>query len=196
MVDTLTAVVAAILVTAVLVATHLTRGIGWSAREDLADGILEHRASTLAETDYPEPMSRAPGAGGPAAVGAGAGGAEGELEEAEAEADEADEGPWSVADDEAEVFEIEYTKEGKTLEVPENQTLLEAGEAEGWDLPYACREGQCLSCGGHVVDGPSTDFVVHDNQQMLEAPELEDGYVLTCCAYPQADFSLETGETP
>ncbi|MFP4590827.1 MAG: 2Fe-2S iron-sulfur cluster-binding protein [Halobacteriales archaeon] len=196
MVETLTAVVAAILVSAVLVAVHLTRGVGWRAREDLSDAILDHRASTLAETDYPEPMSRAPGAGGPAAVGAPAEGAEGELEEGEAETTAADEGPWSVADDEAEVFEIEYTKEGQTLEVPENQTLLEAGEEEGWDLPFACREGQCLSCGGHIVDGPADDFVVHHNQQMLESPELEDGYVLTCCAYPQGDFSLETGETP
>lgn len=195
MVATLTAIVGAIVVTAVLVAAHLSPGVAWRAREDLADDILEHRASTFVEPDYPTPMSRAPGAGGPTAAGVPAGESEGEL--AEGATDEAaEEGPWTVADDDAEVYEIEYAKEGETIAVPENQTLLEAGEEQGWDLPYACREGQCLSCGGHVVNGPAADFVTHNNQQMLEAPELDDGYVLTCCAYPQGEFTLETGETP
>jgi ferredoxin len=31
---------------------------------------------------------------------------------------------------------------------------------------------------------------------MLDDPELEDGYVLTCVAYPRDDFTLETSETP
>ncbi|MFW6153311.1 MAG: 2Fe-2S iron-sulfur cluster-binding protein, partial [Halobacteriota archaeon] len=145
--------------------------------------------------DYPEPMSRAIGGGGAGAVAVGAGEAEGELEAGEA-AEAVEEGPWTVPDDEADTFEIEYAKEGQTVTVPENQTLLEAGEEQGWDLPFACREGQCLSCGGHIADGPAEEFVVHNNQQMLENPELEDGYVLTCVAYPKADFSLETGETP
>lgn len=194
MVGTLTAVVAATVATAAIVAVHLSPGLGWEAREDIADALMEHRASTFVEADYPTPMSRAPGAGGPTPAGVADEGAEGQLAEGEAVAEE--EGPWSVPDEEAAVYEIEYVKEGETVEVPENQTLLEAGEEQGWDLPYACREGQCLSCGGHVADGPAADFVEHHNQQMLEAPELEEGYVLTCCAYPQRDFSLETGETP
>lgn len=194
MVSTVEAIGLAIILSIILVFFHEVRGVGWSTREDISEAILEHRTSTLAEVEYPEPMSRAIGGGGGAGVAVPAGEAEGELETGEGELVE--EGPWSKSDDEADVFEIEYVKEGKTIEVRENQTLLEAGEEEGWDLPFACREGQCLSCGGHVVDGPSEDFVVHNNQQMLEEPELGDGYTLTCVAYPKADLSLETGETP
>ncbi len=191
MVGTLEAIAIAVVVAAVPVFFHFMRGTGWRPSEDISDAILEHRASTLAETDFPEPMSRAPGIGG-GAIAAGGESAEGELEDAGAE----ESGPWTKSDDEAEIFEVEYVKEGTTVEVRENQTILEAGEEQGWELPYACREGQCLSCGGHVVDGPSEDFVIHNNQQMLESPELEKGYTLTCVAYPKADFSIETGETP
>ncbi|MFW6318491.1 MAG: 2Fe-2S iron-sulfur cluster-binding protein, partial [Halorubrum sp.] len=55
---------------------------------------------------------------------------------------------------------------------------------------------QCVSCAGRITDGPSEDFVEHDNQQMLEEAEIDDGYTLTCVAYPRASFSIETGEAP
>ncbi len=193
MVATATAVAAALGLTAVIVVFHFLPGIQWKPRDDLTDAIMAHRRETLAEPDYPEPMSRAVGAGGGAVTIEG-----GDADSAAPDQEAADEtpSPGDIPDEEAERFEVEYIKEGEVVEVPENQTLLEAGEDQGWDLPYACREGQCLSCGGHVQDGAAEDFVVHDNQQMLESPELEDGYVLTCCAYPTADLSLETGETP
>jgi 2Fe-2S type ferredoxin len=179
----------------VVVILHFTRGPAWQPFEDISEELLEYRASTLAETGWPEPSSRSVGGG--TAAGAVAGGeAGGELEAGAAAEEAAEEGPWSLPDDEAESFEVEFVKEGATIEVRENETILEAGEDEGWDLPFACREGQCLSCGGHVTDGPAEDFVVHNNQEMLNEDELDDGYTLTCVAYPQADFSLETRESP
>jgi len=178
--------------TLVAVAVHFTRGATWQAPEDISQQVLERRASTVAETGFPEPANRAIGGGGGAAVAAGA---EGELAES-GEAAVEEEGPWSLTDEEAETFEIEFVKEGETLEIRENETILEAGEDEGWDLPYACREGQCLSCGGRVTNGPSEDFLVHHDQQMLDEDEMGDGYTLTCVAYPKADFSIETRESP
>lgn len=177
----------------VVVAVHYKRGPEWQNLEDISEELLEYRAATLAETGFPEPSSRAIGGGGAGAIAGGQAGAE--LEAGEAESVE-DEGPWSLADDEADTFEVEFVKEGTTIEVRENETVLEAGEDEGWDLPYACREGQCLSCGGHITDGPAEDFVVHHNQEMLDDDELGDGYTLTCVAYPTADFSVETREAP
>ncbi|WP_435344589.1 2Fe-2S iron-sulfur cluster-binding protein [Haloarchaeobius sp. HRN-SO-5] len=180
--------------TATAVALHFLRGTAWTPSEDISQEVLERRAETVAETDFPEPMNRSIGGGG--AVGAIGGGEAGaELEESE-EGEEESSSPADIPEDEVEYFDVEYVKEGETIEVANNETLLDAGEDEGWDLPYACREGQCVSCGGHIPDGDSRDFVVHDNQQMLDDPELEDGYVLTCVAYPKAEFSLETSETP
>jgi len=182
--------------TVVVVALHYTRGTGWEPTADIAQEVLERRASTVAETDFPEPMNRSIGGGG--AVGAVAAGEGAELEggeEGEGAAEES--GPWDVPDDEAEYFEVEFTKQGETIEIPENKTVLESGEDEGWDLPYACRQGQCVSCAGQITSGGnSEDYVVHDDQQMLADPELDDGYTLTCVAYPKADFTIETGEAP
>jgi len=182
------------LFTLLAVAFHYTRGMEWRPTEDIADDVLERRAASLPETDFPEPMNRAIGGGGGVAAIGGGGGAGGELAEGEAESE--DDGPWTLSDEEADTFEIEFEKEGETIEVAENETILDAGEDEGWDLPYACRQGQCLSCSGHVADGPSEDFLVHHNQEMLGQEELDDGYTLTCVAYPQAEFTIETGESP
>jgi 2Fe-2S type ferredoxin len=182
----------------IVVALHYTSGTGWNSSQDISQEVLEQRASTVSETDFPEPMNRSIGGGG-APAGAVGGGEGGELEEGEegAAAAEEESGPWDVPDDEAEYFEVEFTKESDTIEVPENKTVLEAGEDQGWDMPYACRQGQCVSCSGQITSGGnSEDYVAHNDQQMLDDGELDEGYTLTCVAYPKADFSIETGEAP
>jgi 2Fe-2S type ferredoxin len=174
------------------VVLHYTRGTGWTATDDISQDVLEHRAETVPETDFAEPMNRSIGGGGVAAGGGGdAGGARAAGDEEEASSSPAD-----IPEDEIEHFDVEFAKEGDTIEVANNEPLLDAGEDEGWDLPYACREGQCVSCGGQIEDGDARDYVEHDDQQMLDDPELEDGYVLTCVAYPRGDFTLNTNETP
>ncbi|WP_283102214.1 2Fe-2S iron-sulfur cluster-binding protein [Haloplanus halobius] len=180
------------------VVLHLSKGTGWTPTTDISQEVLERRAESVPETDFPEPMNRAIGAGGGGAVAAGAGG--GEAEGAELEGGAAaseEEGPWTLSDDEADTFEVEYAKEGDTIEVAENETVLEAGEDQGWDLPYACRQGQCVSCAGQITSGGNAeDYVVHNDQQMLDDNELDEGYTLTCVAYPRDDFTIETGEAP
>jgi len=182
------------LLTLAVVILHYSKGSEWTPREDISQEVLEKRAETVPETDFAEPGNRAIGGGGAvAAVGGAEAGGEGELEGEEA----GDESPAAIPDDEAEVYEIEYVKEGETVEVKENETVLDAGEDEGWDLPYACREGQCISCAGHITDGGNAeDYVEHHTNEMLGEPELDDGYTLTCVAYPKSDFSVETGESP
>ncbi len=183
------------LLTLVAVALHLSRGAPWRPNEDISQELLDHRAESVPETEFAEPMNRGIGGGSaaPAGVPAGDAGAGGELAEGEVEKDE---GPAAIPEDDVEFFEVEYENEGTTIEVANNETLLEAGENEGWDLPYACRQGQCVSCGGKVQDGPAEEYVVHDNQEMLNEEELEEGYVLTCVAYPKEPFTLKTRETP
>jgi 2Fe-2S type ferredoxin len=181
--------------TLLVVAMHYARGTGWQSTQDISDELLERRAATVPDTDFPEPMNRSIGGGGAAAAGAVAGEEGAELEAGGAEAEE--EGPWTVPDDEAEYFEVEFVKQGETIELAENKTVLEQGEDHGWDLPYACRQGQCVSCAGQITDGGSSeDYVVHNDQQMLGEAEIDDGYTLTCVAYPKADFTIETGEAP
>ena len=180
--------------TLLAVGLHYARGTGWTPTADVSQEVLERRASAVPETDFPEPMNRSIGGGAaPAAVPAG------DAEEAELEDGESDAevGPADIPDDEVEYFEVEFTKQGETIEVANNQPLLDSGEDEGFDLPYACRQGQCVSCAGQITSGGnSEDYVVHDDQQMLDDAELGEGYTLTCVAYPRADFTIETGEAP
>ncbi|WP_255170624.1 2Fe-2S iron-sulfur cluster-binding protein [Natrononativus amylolyticus] len=176
------------------VALHYLKGTPWTPREDITQEVLEHRASTVPETDFPEPMNRAIGGGGAVAVGGGEAG--GELEEGEdGGGGGAASGPGDIPEDEIEHYEIEFVKEGATIEVANNEPLLDRGEEEGWDLPYACRQGQCVSCAGKI-SGDANELVEHDDQQMLDENEMGDGYVLTCVAYPRGEFSIETSETP
>lgn len=187
-----------ITLTFIMVVFHFSKGTAWQPREDISDEVLEHRASTVPETAFPEPMNRSIGGG---TVGAGAAitgesEAEGELEEGEEAGAGASDDPSAIPDDEADVYEVEFVKEGETIDVKENTTLLEAGEEEGWDLPYACREGQCISCGGRITNGHAEEYVEHHTNQMLGEEELSDGYALTCVAYPTEDLSLETNESP
>ncbi|MCU4743762.1 2Fe-2S iron-sulfur cluster-binding protein [Halobacteria archaeon AArc-m2/3/4] len=173
---------------------HFVKGTAWGPTEDITQNVLEHRAKSVPETDFPEPMNRAIGGGG-GAVAVGGGDAGGELEEGGDEAGGGSSSPADIPEDEIEHYEIEFVKEGETIEVANNEPLLDAGEDEGWDLPYACRQGQCVSCGGKI-SGDANELIEHDDQQMLDENEMGDGYVLTCVAYPRGEFSIETSETP
>ena len=185
-------VVTGFLLTAVTVIMHYSEGTGWEPTEDISQDVLERRAETVPETDFPEPMNRSIGGGGaPAAVGAG--GVEGELADSE---EEEEEGFDPAAIEDPETYEIEFSKEGTTVEVAENENLLEAGEDEGWDLPYACREGQCLSCSGHIADGDAHEYIQHSQNDTLNDDEMDKGYCLTCTAHPTQSFTLETDESP
>ncbi|SNZ12390.1 ferredoxin [2Fe-2S] [Natronoarchaeum philippinense] len=179
--------------TLVAVLMHFSRGTGWTTNEDISQQVLERRAETVPETDFPEPMNRSIGGGAPAgAIGGGEAG--GELEEG-GDGEGGASGPADIPEDEIEYYEIEFVKEGETIEIANNENILDRGEEEGWDLPYACRQGQCVSCAGQI-DGDANDLIEHDNQSMLGESEMEDGYTLTCVAYPRGEFSIETGEQP
>ena len=187
------AIAIAAIATLLIVFVSSLKGTGWEPTTDISDDVLEHRASTVPETEFPEPGNRAVGGGGGGgAIPAGGDGEGAELEDGSA----ASAGPADIPEDEIEHHEVEFVKQGTTVELANNETILDQGEDEGWDLPYACRQGQCVSCAGHIADGPSEDFVEHDNQQMLEEAEIDDGYTLTCVAYPRDSFSIETGEAP
>jgi 2Fe-2S type ferredoxin len=185
-----------VLLVLVAVAMHYSKGTGWEPTDDIAQEVLERRAETVPETSFPEPMNRSIGGGG-APAGAVTGGAEGELAEAEGEqAEDAGFDPDAISDDEVEFYEVEFEKEGETIEVANNETILDAGEEESWELPYACREGQCLSCAGHIPDGDAHEYIRHSANDTLSDDEMEQGYCLTCTAYPTESFTIETGEQP
>ena len=56
------------------------------------------------------------------------------------------------------------------------ETVLEAAQRHGLDMPWSCRAGMCCTCRARLVEGAAA----MDQNFSLEAWELQAGFVLTC----------------
>ncbi|MEC4984130.1 MAG: 2Fe-2S iron-sulfur cluster-binding protein [Oscillatoria sp. PMC 1068.18] len=74
------------------------------------------------------------------------------------------------------------------LQVPDDQYILASAEAQGVELPFACRNGACTTCAVRVKSGE-----IYQPEAMGLSPNLRDrGYALLCVSYPRSDLEVET----
>lgn len=87
--------------------------------------------------------------------------------------------------------EIQHQGQTYTLQVPEDQTILDAAQEAGLNLPSSCTAGVCTTCAGQILNYP--EGCVEQGDGMGVGPALQaQGYSLLCVAYPRADLKIVT----
>jgi ring-1,2-phenylacetyl-CoA epoxidase subunit PaaE len=61
------------------------------------------------------------------------------------------------------------------------KTILDAGLAQGADLPFACKGGVCCTCKAKLIEGE----VEMEANYGLEKSEVKAGFILTCQSHPR-----------
>jgi CDP-4-dehydro-6-deoxyglucose reductase len=91
-------------------------------------------------------------------------------------------------------FTITLVPAQRSFDVARDEAILPAAIRQGIGLPYGCRDGACGSCKCRLIEGR----VIHGAHQAkaLSAAEEEAGFILTCCATPQTDCTVEARTVP
>jgi CDP-4-dehydro-6-deoxyglucose reductase len=91
-------------------------------------------------------------------------------------------------------FQITLAPSERRFDVERDEAILAAAIRQGVGLPYGCRDGACGSCKSRLLSGR----VVHGAHQVkaLSADEEAAGLILTCCAVPQTDCTVEARTVP
>ena len=89
-------------------------------------------------------------------------------------------------------YKVKFLKEGKEIEVDENEYILDAAEKNGIDIEGNCRVGTCMTCVSKLHSGK----VDQSEQEGLSDDEVAQGFILVCVAKPKSDCVVETGVDP
>jgi ferredoxin-NADP reductase len=84
-------------------------------------------------------------------------------------------------------FKVDFARSGKSFDVSPPQTVLEASEAIGVNIPFGCRQGECGTCTTRLLAGE-----VHMDRQDGLTPELKArGHILPCVSHPRSDITVD-----
>lgn len=91
----------------------------------------------------------------------------------------------------ADTYKIQLVNEEKginnIIEVNADEYVLDAAERQGFNLPYSCRAGVCVSCTAKLIEG-----TVNHDYDFLKQKEIEAGFFLTCKAYATSNCVIKT----
>lgn len=85
-----------------------------------------------------------------------------------------------------ETFQVRERRSARAVPAAPGQTLLDAADAHGLEIPSLCRAGVCGTCRTKVVEGD-----VSCDGGILDADDRAAGYVLACVASPRSHCVIE-----
>ncbi|MFN7661405.1 MAG: 2Fe-2S iron-sulfur cluster-binding protein, partial [Dolichospermum sp.] len=74
-------------------------------------------------------------------------------------------------------------KLNRTIQVPDDQYIIDIAEEVGIRLPSGCKQGECSACIAKLISGE----IDQSEQKFLRLQEIQAGYVVTCVSYPLSD---------
>jgi ferredoxin len=87
----------------------------------------------------------------------------------------------------AKSHKVTFKKSGVTIDVTEDEYILEEAEDAGMRLPYDCRSGTCTTCKTRQLEGEMDQ----DLAFALDDDELERRWRLICIGSPLSDCVLD-----
>jgi len=87
----------------------------------------------------------------------------------------------------AKTHKVTFKKSNVTIDVAEDEYILEAAEEAGLRLPYDCRSGTCTTCMQKCLEGE----IDQDLAFAISDEELEKGYRLICIGSPLSAVVLD-----
>jgi ferredoxin len=87
----------------------------------------------------------------------------------------------------AKKHKVTFQKSNVTIDVAEDEYILEEAEDAGLRLPYDCRSGTCTTCRQKCLEGE----IDQDMAFAISDEELDQGYRLICIGSPLSDVVLD-----
>lgn len=75
-------------------------------------------------------------------------------------------------------FVVELARSGRELSIQPNESILDALEMEGVDVPWGCREGLCGTCEVSVISG----IPRHYDKVLSEEQKRSNKSIIVCCS--------------
>ena len=91
-----------------------------------------------------------------------------------------DEAPAASVESETESIVVRIDRRKQRVGYQPGDTILETVRRAGLKPPFSCQQGSCGTCMAHLDAGNATMRV----NNVLDAAEVEEGWVLTCQAIP------------
>ncbi|MBO9112705.1 MULTISPECIES: hybrid-cluster NAD(P)-dependent oxidoreductase [Rhizobium/Agrobacterium group] len=87
----------------------------------------------------------------------------------------------------AKIYQVEFSKQKKTLEISSEQSVLAAAKKGSVRLPSSCSNGVCGTCKSKLVSGS----VEMNHNGGIRQREVDAGFFLPCCSKPLSDLVID-----